>query len=164
MRKLQRMKCCFIKINMRWFPSESLQFQSAISWREIVGDSVREHSHATGGHWSGARRARLSLYSGTARSTCDIFHPNLCSFNQRFHDVKLLATLCANIGMRHEVIAVGHGTLISPLRHCTLALRRMVNRVMCSSPFNPAHHRKDEKTVSSIVDLKAKFSNFFRWI
>ena len=43
-------------------------------------------------------------------STCDIFHPNLCSFNQRFHDVKLLATLCANIAMRHEVIAVGHGS------------------------------------------------------
>ena len=54
------------------------------------------------------------------KSTCDSFHPNFCSLNQRFHHVKLLATLCANIAMRQEVIGVGRGgraNLSTPALH-----------------------------------------------
>ncbi len=65
--------------------------------------------------------ASLSAWSAALlTSSCDVFHPDLCSFNQQYHDVKLLATLCTKIAMRQEVSGVrrgGRADLSTPALH-----------------------------------------------
>jgi hypothetical protein len=63
----------------------------------------------------------LAHVSAIFTSSVDIFHLDLCSFNQQFHDVKLWVTLRSNIAMQHKVVGVLSADLSTPALHpCTL--------------------------------------------